>query len=708
MRGLILLIFAAAVAACGQGVITTVAGNGGSSSGGDNGSALNASFHPNGVTVDSAGNIYIADVGGSRIRKVDAAGVITTVAGFAGEKNQFSGDNGPAVNASIYISSNHNGLAVDKAGNLYIADDGHNRIRKVDPNGIITTVAGNGHIDYSGDNGPATSASLWRPSGVAVDGAGNIYIADTENSRVRKVDTQGVISTLAGNGAIANTGDGGPAKDASLAYPMDVAVDAAGNVYIADQNAYVVRKVNPAGIISTIAGTGAFGFFGDGGPANKAEFASPYGIAVDKSGNLYIADFGNGRVRKVDGTGTITTVAGGGGAQAGSIGDGGPPTSANLKPAGVAVDAAGNYYIADFGHNRIRKVSIEAHVPGLLSSAHELAFSGTVGGNSPSTQVPTIYTTGSVPLHFSVSASTTSGGPWLNASVAGGLTPAELTVFVQNLPGAGSYKGNVQLKPDAPDLPVVNIPVTLNLTAVPPARPAITSVVNGASFQSPVGENSWATISGTNLASVTDSWSITNNELPTVLDGVTVTFDGKPAYISYVSPTQINVLVPNIHSTNITGVGLTNSGNKVNAVFDAPGGPVAPAFFTWPGNQVVATRQDYSYAVKSGTFASLTTAAAKPGDVLVLWGTGFGPTTPAALVGYLTPSDQTYSTSTLPKVTIDNVSAKVYGAALAPGFAGLYQVAIQVPETLGNGEWPLVATVGGVSSPGSLVLAVEK
>jgi uncharacterized protein (TIGR03437 family) len=707
LRTLIFLLTATA-AGWGQGVISTVAGNGNNSSGGDGGVATNASFRPNGVAVDSAGDIYIADVAGSVIRKVNAAGVITTVAGFAGEKMKFSGDGGPAVKASIYISSNHNGMAADQAGNLYIADDGHHRIRKVDPSGMITTVAGNGSIDYSGDGGQAISASLWRPSAVAVDGGGNLYIADTQNSRVRKVDAHGVISTLAGNGAIAYLGDGGPAKDASLFYPMGVAVDGAGNVYIADQNAYVVRKVDSKGIISTVAGNGDFGFAGDGGLAAKAELSGPYGVAADQSGNLYIADFGNHRVRKVDTTGAITTVAGEGGSGASSIGDGGTPISANVQPADVAVDSAGNYYIADLGHNRIRKVTLSARVPGLLASAGELAFATNVGGNNPVAQVPTVYTRGSVPLHFSVSASTTSGGEWLSASVAGGLTPAELTVFVENLPGVGIYKGSVVLTPESPDLAPVEIPVTLTITATPPARPVIGSVVNGASFETGVAANSWATITGTNLASTTDSWHVANNQLPTVLDGVTVTFDGKPAYLSYVSPTQINLLVPNIRATTITGVVLTNSGAKLNAVFDAPAGPVAPAFFTWPGNQVVATRQDYSYAVKSATFAGLSTVAAKPGDVLILWGTGFGATTPAAPVGYLTPGDQTYSTSTLPAVVIGNLPATVYGAALASGFAGLYQVAIQVPEALGNGDWPIVATIDGVSSSSGLVLSVEK
>ena len=183
---------------CGQGVISTVAGNGNATAAGDGGPATSASFHPDGLTLDSAGNIYIADQNNNRIRKVDLSGNITTVAGNG--NTQFNGDGGPATTATVYIAANHNGLAVDAAGNLYIADDGHHRIRKVNAGGIISTIAGTGTQGFSGDGGAATSAQLYRPSGVAVDRAGNVYIADMVNRRIRKVDTSGIITTLAGTG----------------------------------------------------------------------------------------------------------------------------------------------------------------------------------------------------------------------------------------------------------------------------------------------------------------------------------------------------------------------------------------------------------------------------------------------------------------------------------------------------------------------------
>jgi len=707
-----LIFILAAVVCCAQGVISTVAGNGTDGYSGDNGLALNAAMRPNGVTVDAAGNIYIADLSKSVIRKVDTAGIITTVAGFDGEKTQFSGDNGLAIQASIYISSNHNGLAVDSAGNLYIADDGHQRIRKVDTNGIITTVAGNGKQNYSGDGVPATSSSLYRPSGVAVDKAGNIYIADTNNARIRRVDMNGIITTVAGNGGFGYAGDNGPATAATLFYPMDVALDTAGNIYIADQNADVIRKVDAiTGIITTVAGDGNVqqpNGDGDGGLATNAVLDGPYSVAVDGAGNMYIAEYAPHRVRKVDTSGIITTAVGA--VSTGNLGDGGPPTSAQIVPAGLAVDSAGNYYIADEGHNRIRKVTIGARVPGLLASVPSLYFSETAGGNTANAQIATVYTTGSVPLGFSVAASTTSGGDWLKVTSPAVKTPAEFTVSINSQSAPNTYKGNIVLTPTAPDLPTVTIPVTYLVTTTPPARPAISSVVNAAGYQNSIAPNTFASVKGTNLASTTDTWdkAISNGQLPSSLDGVTVLFDGKPGYVSYISSTQINVLVPDITATTQTSVVVSNSGAKTTSIFNTPAAKNSPAFFPWPNNQAVATHQDYSYAVKNGTFSTLPTVAAKPGDVIVLWGTGFGATNPPYLLGYDTPGDQTYSTSAAPTLTINNIPATVYGVALAPGFAGLYQIAIQVPPDLGNGDWPVLANVDGVQSPTGIVLTVQQ
>jgi sugar lactone lactonase YvrE len=362
-----------------DGIITTVAGTGTRGFSGDGGPATSAQLSvPEGVAVDGAGNLFIAEFNNQRIRKVTAAGIITTVAGTG--ISGFSGDGGPATSAR---SSSANGVVVDGAGNLFIAD-GNNRIRKVTAAGIITTVAGTGILGFSGDGGPATSAQLSFPYGVAVDGAGNLFIADTGNNRIRRVTAAGIITTVAGNGVPGYSGDGGPATSAQVPDPLGVAVDGAGNLFIADSEHTVtkfgnshIRKVTPAGIITTVAGT-TFGFSGDGGPATSAQLDGSSGLAVDGAGNLYIADSLNNRIRKVGSDGIITTVAGGG---PGGLGDGGPATSAHLfEPSGVAVDGAGNLFIADTGDDRIRKVTVDGVITTVAGSGfREGGFSGFSG-----------------------------------------------------------------------------------------------------------------------------------------------------------------------------------------------------------------------------------------------------------------------------------------------------------------------------------------
>ena len=275
-------------------------------------------------------------------------GAITTYAG-----RDFSGDGGPATAARLLAPA---GVALDPAGNLYIADTADHRIRKVTPGGTISTYAGSGNFGFSGDGGPATAAELNFPRDVALDPAGNLYIADSGNSRIRKVSPGGTISTYAGSGSRGFSGDGGPAAAAQLNNPVGMALDPAGNLYIADITNNRIRKVTSGGTISTYAGSGSFGFSGDGGPATDAQLGVPVGVALDPAGNLYIADHDNGRIRKVTSGGTISTYAGSG--SRGFLGDGGPATAARFRePSGVALDPAGNLYIADTYNNRIRKVT---------------------------------------------------------------------------------------------------------------------------------------------------------------------------------------------------------------------------------------------------------------------------------------------------------------------------------------------------------------
>lgn len=314
---------------------------------------------PTSVVPDGAGGFYVVGRLQNRIYKVAADGTITSIAGNS--VLGFSGDGGPAKSAELALPS---GIALDASGNLYIADYGNNRVRKVTPAGVISTVAGNGVNGFSGDGGPATSAQLWGPAGVAVDNAGNLYIADITNYRVRMV-SNGVITTVAGNGSGGFfSGDGGPATSAAIFSAIilkvdavdNLAVDAAGNIFIPDFGNNRVRKVSPVGVITTVAGTGVGDFGGDGAAATSALLHGPVGVAVDAAGDLFIADSINNRIRKVTPSGVISTVAGNG--TFGFAGDGGAATAAQLAyPDSVTLDAAGNLYIADSGNNRVRKVT---------------------------------------------------------------------------------------------------------------------------------------------------------------------------------------------------------------------------------------------------------------------------------------------------------------------------------------------------------------
>ncbi len=298
-----ILLFAISVACCVSGqTILTFAGNGTVGFAGDNGLATAAMLnHPRGMAVDKAGNIYLADLDNSRVRKISVSGIITTVAGngTAG----YSGDGGAAVNAML---NGPQAVAIDPAGNLIIGDTQNRRIRRVDTSGTITTIAGTGTEGYSGDGGLATQAMLHQVVDLAVDTGGTIYFADSTGHRVRRITPDGIISTVAGDGTGGYSGDGGFSYSAQLNFPVSVAVDSSDQLYIADGNNFRIRKVNTAAIISTVAGSGQGGFSGDGGPATSAMINYSYGVRLDSQGRLFIADTSNNRIRVVA-NGTIST-----------------------------------------------------------------------------------------------------------------------------------------------------------------------------------------------------------------------------------------------------------------------------------------------------------------------------------------------------------------------------------------------------------------
>jgi uncharacterized protein (TIGR03437 family) len=594
---------------CGQGfTIRTVAGDGVQGFAGDNGLALNAEiFAIAGLAVDGSGNVYIADTGNCRIRKVAVNGNITTVAGTA--VPGYSGDNGPAINASLSFPR---GVTVDAGGNMYIADSGNNVVRKVDNNGIITTIAGNSTAGYAGDGGPAINAALQNVSGIAFDAAGNMYLADRDNARVRKIALDGTISTFAGTGVAGFSGDGGPAVNAQLYSPNALAFDLAGNLYVADSSNNAVRKISPAGIITTIVGMGPSSpaFSGDGGLAINALANDPQGVTVDNAGNVYFTDEDNERIRMISPAGIITTIAGDG--TKNFTGDGGPSANSEVDlPEGITLGPGGALYFVDSGNKRVRVLT-------------------------PTT-------------------------PQLPAVSAGGVVSAS---------AFGEFAA--------------------------------------------IAPGDWIEIYGTNLALGINSWAASNftgNAAPTSLNGTSVTIGGASAFVEYADPGHINVQVPSSVATGSQPL-IVTTGAGVSAPYSVTvnatePGLLAPASFIVGGaNYVVALFSDgATYVLPPGAIAGVPSKRAQPGDIITLFGVGFGPVTPAVSAGQIV--QQVNALTSAMQVSFAGTAAVMSYAGLAPGAVGLYQFNLTVPNVPASDTTPLTFTLGSVPGTQKLVIAVQ-
>ena len=342
-----------------SGVIVTVAGDGYVHSVGDGGPATLAQlFQPSALTLDSAGNLFIADSGTQRIRQVLRDGTATTLAG-TGTPGRGAADGSPAGNVALNTPM---GVAMDSSGNVLVADTYNHRVLLVTPTRAIRTVAGTGTGGASPDGTMPLVAQLRGPRAVCADRSGNLYIVDTSNHRVLRLTPGGLLQTAAGNGSKGGAGDEGAARFAQLNTPSACSTDSAGNLFIADTANHAIRKVSLSGAISTVAGSGAAGASGDEAAATAARLDSPRGVVVDDAGDIFIGDTGNHRIRLVTPDGVIHSIAGTGGA--GFAGDGGPATAALLNaPQGLFLDGAGDLYFADTGNNRIRRLVPDAAAP---------------------------------------------------------------------------------------------------------------------------------------------------------------------------------------------------------------------------------------------------------------------------------------------------------------------------------------------------------
>jgi uncharacterized protein (TIGR03437 family) len=908
------------------GLIKTVAGNGSEGYSGDGGNATAAQLSlclkycdgSTGIAVDGSGNLIIADEGNGVVRKV-SNGIIATIV----SKNVISS----AYGSNAYLPS-PSAIAVDSAGDLFIADIINGYILRVS-GGVARVVAGQGTMGpgRTGEGVPATSVTIG-PAGIAVDSSGNIFFSDLATNTIRKVAANGIITTVAGNGNSGFSGDGGPALLASLNLNSGlagVAVDTSGNLFFTDVFNFRVRKVAPSGIITTVAGNGVFAFKGDGGPATQASIGEAFGIAVDPSGNLFIADWYNNRVRMVSGGGMMSTVAGDG--IQGFSGDGGPAISASMwGPGGVAVDAFGNVFVLDDGNNRVREVMscsvkdsliLDAFLsdmqatfsppplpnnptPTLLDYAKACGFTsfewqqvitvmpanvnGDVIPSSPalvpnnvypaacSAVTPAIWsgsgcslvagpslltgnalsypfladppnggyyqppTPNSYPFYYplavfapgapllctvkngcppfqyivspdgkattflddpaapglpgdpiaisplaghfaafqtslvgvdsqiqphnlyswtwnttyngtsgGVAITAVNGGAPFTSALASPAQPSPLTgatgvttalmLTWSAVSGATSY--DVYLGTSAPPPLVTNVPATsyapgkLNagttyywrvvartsgfkigsgpawsFTTGPAsvAAPSIHTggVVPASGSLSTIEPGEWVSIYGNDLASSAMVW---NGNFPTSLGGTSVTINGRSSYLSYVSPTQINLQAPDDTATGLVPVVVTTPGGSATATVTLA--QFAPSFLLLDGKHVAGIiptgGQTYNIIGPTGNSLGYQTLAAKAGDTIELFATGFGPTSPTVPPG-------TQFVGAAP--TTSPVSVLINGTSVTPTFAGLsgaglYQINLTVPAGLGTGDLPLVALVGGGRTQSGVVISVQ-
>jgi uncharacterized protein (TIGR03437 family) len=655
-----------------DGTITTVAGIGNGNVLGDGGPALAAGLIlPTGVAVDRAGNLYIADLGNSRIREV-SAGKIATVAG--------SSDGAPLAgneNAVSVLLNGPTGVAVDASGNIYFTEgsigsgsglaEGDYRVWKVSPASVLTVLAGNGMDSYSGDGGSAVSAQLLGPTGLATDSAGNLYIADTGNHRVRRITADGVIRTIAGTGQPGYSGDGGPAASAQLNSPMGVALDSTGRLVIADSGNSVIRVINTDGTIQTLIGNGNSSYYGDGLSDLQASVNHPQGVAVSPYGGIYIADTLNNAIRMSGADGLVSTVAGTG--PAGFSGDGGPATSALLSgPTGVSVDRAGNVYIVDAGNRRLRKITTDgviSTVAASLADPNSVATdtSGNIFVTSGGRRVLMISPDGNAsPIAGTGDCCYTGdGSPAVNAALD---SPSGLAIDTSS---------GIVYVADAPSNAVRAL--------IPSgAVPNLTSVVNGASnLNAPIAPGEVIVLYGSGLGP--DHLMVAqpiSGQYPNGLAGTTVLFNGTPGFLVYASGLQVSAIVPaNVSSGPSVQVAVQYE-DLVTPSVTLPLASVSPGVFTLDGSgkgQAAATNSD----------GSINSAGHPAVGGITLYATGI-------------------SAGSSVQATVGGSSA---AAVSLDATSGIAKVTVQLPAGVQGGAVPVVLQTDGASSQDGVTIAIS-
>ena len=577
------------------------------------------------------------------------AQTITTFAGTGAAAS--SGDGGPAnqaaINGSVYA-------IVDGSGNILIADSLNNRVRRVDSNGTITTIVGTGVAGFSGDGGPATAAQLNMPLGLCLDPSGNLYINDVSNARIRRVDTSGTITTFAGNGSNSYGGDGGPAIQASFYIGIRCASDASGNIYVAEQGAHRVRRISAAsGTVSTFAGTGEQTYSGDGGPATAAGLNNPTALYVDATGNLIVIDQFNQRIRRIGASGIINTIIGTG--TAGYSGDGGSATSANINyPGAIVIDSNNDMYFVDSANNVVRKVSAAT---GTIST---VAGSGVQGYGG-------------------------DGGPALNAAFN---TPFGLTLDVS---------GNLYVA-DIRNNRIREISGIAAPAAVPAPQIAPGGVTMSGSIVAAVTPGSLTRIVGQNLTSSNATLSASQFPLPVQLAGASVTMNGTAAPLLSASPGTLIVQAPfELGGSSAASVVVANAGGQ-SATVNVPVATAQPVLETFDGFEVAA------FHSSTGGLVNVLSPA-QSGEMITIYAYGLGAVTPAVPTGQASPGTPASATNAVASVTIGGLAAGVQSSNLAPGLIGTYVITVTVPAAPSGLADTILSSGGQSSSP--LKLAIQ-